>query len=108
MRFIGRPPGGGDWGPPRGPGIGHGGAITSHWSAPPRHVGYVRYTDWPEIGGMGPRPGPHIPGLEPREAPRGSLNRPRSVRSLFRRPVAEPRLDQRGSGGRRPVARNPR
>jgi hypothetical protein len=43
--------------------------VITHWSLPPQHVGYWPRLGggdgWPERGGMGPRPGPHIPGLIP-------------------------------------------
>lgn len=43
--------------------------IITHWSLPPQHVGYWPRlgggSDWPELGGMGPMAGPHIPGLFP-------------------------------------------
>jgi hypothetical protein len=43
--------------------------VVTHWSLPPQHAGYPTRTGrgdgWPELGGAGPRPGPHIPGLDP-------------------------------------------
>jgi len=43
--------------------------IYTHWSLPPRHVGYWARLGggdgWPERGGCGPMVTPHIPGLAP-------------------------------------------
>lgn len=45
------------------------GPVVTHWSLPPQHAGYWTRIGggdgWPELGGRGPRPGPHIPGLVP-------------------------------------------
>lgn len=48
------------------------GPVITHWSGPPQHAGYrsgqTGHGDgWPERGGRGPQPGPHIPNLYPRE-----------------------------------------
>lgn len=92
----------------RGPGLGPGGQVTSHWSAPPRNAGYrsgqTGHGDgWPERGGAGPQPGQHITGLGPRS------NADEAVARAPRRRASWPALLRPGNWNagrlRGPVAR---